>query len=403
AGNTGGCLAPTDANSTCNSCDGTGLKVCNPTSINLVNGLLTIQMKSSTAGSFTANSRVKYKITGTTSLGTDDGPAQNLSVNNPFYIRIKWSSLCALAGVSATTCLNFPANQTLSVGIDWNNDDVLDEKIDFKLVVNSVPGGAATEISTTCTAGIANTVQAEGICDYKMKRGDEKVYLIEFQPSTNTMATTQPDVKFDRVAMFYSEGAANAATINNKMPYVTLSVTSDTTGTTRPSISENKITGLKNGINYCFALGNMDQTGNILNYPKNAVLTDGTKVCAKPTPVVGLLDDKSCFIATATFGSQMAPEVVTFRQFRNQFLLTNSPGRAFVKAYYKFGPIAANWISESSVLKSISLGILWPLLLFVKLSLSIGLFQALLSVFAGMTFVSLVALRIKRRNRELAA
>jgi hypothetical protein len=94
----------------------------------------------------------------------------------------------------------------------------------------------------------------------------------------------------------------------------------------------------------------------------------------------------------------MAPEVVTFREFRNKFLLTNTAGRAFIKAYYDYGPIGADWIYKNRFLKTASLGFLWPLLLFAKMSLAMGLIPATLLVLLS-TLASLQLLSIYRRTR----
>jgi len=58
-----------------------------------------------------------------------------------------------------------------------------------------------------------------------------------------------------------------------------------------------------------------------------------------------------CFIATAAWGTPMAPQVVTLRRFRDNVLLTNAPGRAFVRAYYKLSPPLARVIARHGALR----------------------------------------------------
>jgi hypothetical protein len=41
----------------------------------------------------------------------------------------------------------------------------------------------------------------------------------------------------------------------------------------------------------------------------------------------------------------MAREVQALRAFRDEFLITNRPGRAFVAWYYRHGPEAAAWLN----------------------------------------------------------
>lgn len=59
-----------------------------------------------------------------------------------------------------------------------------------------------------------------------------------------------------------------------------------------------------------------------------------------------------CFIATAVYGTSLAPEVNTLRVFRDNILLSNNAGEKFVNFYYRFSPPIANFISKHSMLKT---------------------------------------------------
>jgi len=64
-------------------------------------------------------------------------------------------------------------------------------------------------------------------------------------------------------------------------------------------------------------------------------------------------EQKPCFVATAAYGTPMSEEVDILRQFRDELLLNNPVGRAFVAAYYKLSPPIAESISEHQVLRTV--------------------------------------------------
>ena len=62
---------------------------------------------------------------------------------------------------------------------------------------------------------------------------------------------------------------------------------------------------------------------------------------------------EGCFIATAAYGTPMADEIQILRGFRDEYLLTNPLGQAFVNFYYNFSPPIAEFITEHPALKPI--------------------------------------------------
>jgi len=73
-----------------------------------------------------------------------------------------------------------------------------------------------------------------------------------------------------------------------------------------------------------------------------------------------------CFIATACYGTPMAEEVKILRNFRDQHLMTDPVGKAFVQAYNKYGPKAADFIRDKEPLKKIIRLCLKPIIRLIK-------------------------------------
>ena len=152
------------------------------------------------------------------------------------------------------------------------------------------------------------------------------------------------------------------------------------------------IYGLDDNTTYCFVARAVDVQGN--------ESADSDEVCCEPTgsnPHSGSSGSGSgggCFIATAAFGSYTEPHVKLLRDFRDQCLLKNTPGRWFVSMYYRHSPFWADLINIHPWCKPIVRLALMPMVgisyIMVKTSVESRLIAAVLPFVVSMLALSLL-------------
>ena len=126
-------------------------------------------------------------------------------------------------------------------------------------------------------------------------------------------------------------------------------------------------------------------------YPNDTAPTSTPTATTTDTPVAdsgGGGGGGGCFIATAAFGSYMQKDVMVLRYFRDRVLLTNIPGKAIVKGYYKYSPPIADKIAQNNTARAAVRLSLLPMVLLIKHPL-LNLFFIILIITCGY--------RIKRR------
>ncbi|MEG4275302.1 MULTISPECIES: CFI-box-CTERM domain-containing protein [unclassified Microcoleus] len=74
-----------------------------------------------------------------------------------------------------------------------------------------------------------------------------------------------------------------------------------------------------------------------------------TEVCPVTLDSTG-----ACFIATAAYSTSTHPDLDTFRNFRDERLLTNPVGKQLVSLYYQISPSLAKYMETQPAIKSFS-------------------------------------------------
>lgn len=400
------------ASGSCNTCalDTTAVSansVCSLNDIN-VNDTFPIVIK------ITGNTSLTTSAVGKVCLDTNCSSAMSsftsydtYAANSNLTLYPTWSQICGLAG--ATACAG-SFDKTFYFGYKETSSSTLTEYVTVNIKFRYVDGTNTAFQKFDCTT--VTPVTGEGFCYFDMYPGDKKAYIVPtFNPNnTSSVVANFADgtggydvsgMKYKYLRVLYILGtsgaddhSAHAGEFMQSNSAVNLGYEPST-----GAVSPKKITGLTNGNTYLFFTASVDQAGIVTNYSDPSSLcqapyttadsyTSADTQCATPQRVSGLLDGKECFIATASYGSIMAPEVQTFRKFRSEFLLKSQIGKEFVRTYYRYSPPLADFISEHEWLRAPARMALFPALVFVKLSLAFGFLPALLLLMAmGTTLV----------------
>jgi subtilisin family serine protease len=151
-----------------------------------------------------------------------------------------------------------------------------------------------------------------------------------------------------------------------------------TTGANETSYSD---TGLSAGITYFYRVRAYNDEGNS-SYSNEA----------QATTLVASGGGGGCFIATAAYGSYLAPEVITLKKFRDKYLITNPIGRKIVKYYYRHSPPLAEYISKHP-----------PLRLAVRIALTplvYGIKYPIAAVLAAFAITALIYIKNSRKGTK---
>jgi|GEM_PF-6892848 len=308
-------------------------------------------------------------------------------------VQVAWSQLCENMSGTDSTCATTASGDFL-IGVQDSTDTAVTDTIPMKAYL------IATKVhSPTCSSAGTDGEINVGIIDYSAYMGDEKVYFpgddsplqaqppIEFCAENDGSVATPIGGEIVKVVAFYS--LDNLADISSASKSKTMDIDGDYPAA---DLDPGFIEKFDNEVAVFTRLAVQDAAGNIMGITPTAdqeaaapscpginkdTSTDAQifecKYSTFPLEVAGLLaEDVNCFIATATFGSNMHDKVKDLRAFRTKILLKSKPGVWLVKKYYKWGSYGSQFIVNSPTLKKITRIALLPAWLFAAISLKIG-------------------------------
>jgi peptidyl-prolyl cis-trans isomerase B (cyclophilin B) len=144
--------------------------------------------------------------------------------------------------------------------------------------------------------------------------------------------------------------------INGKDAYVTdaVGVFQTSSGSIDVQFKETTFSGPEKFYTFAYSNG-VDDFDNELSRYDDSI--DSFKILSEPTqPVDSTIDEGGgCLIATATFGSELAPQVQQLRELRDNTILSTKSGVAFMTGfnqfYYAFSPTIADFERENPIFK----------------------------------------------------
>ncbi len=174
------------------------------------------------------------------------------------------------------------------------------------------------------------------------------------------------------------------------------------------------ITVTKNGEVYNSIRTAQNLTEGVANAPLNATYapsnesTESSSNAGSDAPS-NIPNGGRCLIATAAFGSELAPQVQFLREFRDKHIMSTASGSSFMNVfnawYYSFSPYVADYEREQPWMRQIVKGSIYPLLAILHISenaysLIDGEYGALIagllaSSLIGVTYFSPLVLAIK--------
>lgn len=254
--------------------------------------------------------------------GGNETPVTSVSLNKSTV------SVNSTSPVTLTAAIS-PSKATIQ-NVAWRSSDPAVAAVSYLGVVTGVTNGTVVVTATTVDGGYTAFCTVTVTMNSEIPVGQTAIPVIIGIP-------TEGDINVHGTATL---GASIVLSIN---------------GIEQPAVIADASTGSWNVTGLTLVAGD--------NISVTAQITGETVSAAATATVAAKVDE--CFIATAAFGSKFDWPVALLRHFRDQYLLTNSVGTAFVNFYYQNSPPIAAFIAGSQPLKALVRVLLAPVIAIV--------------------------------------
>lgn len=255
-------------------------------------------------------------------------------------------------------------------------------------VVNPI---ASLSTATYATASVTQVTSTQTYTSSRLQLTSTSIYSYSVTSVSTSLTTTTSTTTTTQTVVSVSPLSTTTSTTATFISWniQTVSVTSSSTTTlviTSASISKTTVTGTSTTIYSTATLltnasyvttTTFSPTVTITSVRTSVVpaISSATSTLATTTTVLTTLAiTRPCIIASAAYGSELAPEVQFLRGFRDQTVLSTFAGTQFMRVfnafYYSFSPSVARLVGGDSMLAAMTRILIFPLLLCLKIAAS---------------------------------